>query len=105
MDWYEEYIEEPIREIVHKLRDNGINTECSCGHDMYIQCAFWDKDDILSKIYFVMCEFGIKNYRVEVREDIRDGYRFSSLDILLPDKNGIYSFERTENKNFIKNEI
>ncbi len=33
MDWYEENIEEPIRPLVHLLRENGFNTECSCGHE------------------------------------------------------------------------
>ena len=37
MSWYEEYIEEPIRGIVKALRDNGVNTTCSCGHEMTIQ--------------------------------------------------------------------
>ena len=35
-DFYSE-IEEPIRELVRGLRDNGINTTCSCGHKMYIE--------------------------------------------------------------------
>jgi len=38
MDWYKEYIEEDIRPLVKLLRENGFNTECSCGHDMYVQC-------------------------------------------------------------------
>ena len=37
MDWYEEYIEEPIRGIVKVLRDNGVNTTSSCGHEMTVQ--------------------------------------------------------------------
>lgn len=37
MNWYEENIEEPIRDVVKHLRDNGFNTECSCGHEMSIQ--------------------------------------------------------------------
>ena len=37
MDWYEEHIEEPIRGIVKTLRDNGFNTTCSCGHEMYVE--------------------------------------------------------------------
>lgn len=32
------YIEEPIRDIVKALRDNGVNTTCSCGHKMYVEC-------------------------------------------------------------------
>ncbi len=38
--WYEEKIEEPLVGIVRYLRNNGINTECSCGHEMYIQCQY-----------------------------------------------------------------
>jgi len=37
MNWYEENIEEPIRDIVKLLRDNGFNTTCSCGHEMYVE--------------------------------------------------------------------
>ena len=32
-----ENIEEPIRGIVKELRNNGINTTSSCGHEMTIQ--------------------------------------------------------------------
>lgn len=42
MAWYEENIEEGVRELVSVLRNNGINTECSCDHQnpMYIQCQY-----------------------------------------------------------------
>ena len=30
-------IEEPVRELVRRLRDSGVNTVCSCGHEMYVQ--------------------------------------------------------------------
>ena len=36
MDWYSD-IEEPIRDIVRVLRENGVNTTCSCGHEMYVE--------------------------------------------------------------------
>jgi len=32
IDWYEN-IEAPIRDIVKFLRNNGVNTECSCGYE------------------------------------------------------------------------
>jgi hypothetical protein len=35
--WYEEHIEEGVRDVVRFLRDNGYNTCCSCHHDMTIQ--------------------------------------------------------------------
>lgn len=34
--WYE-CIEEPVRDIVYKLRNAGFNTTNSCGHDMWIE--------------------------------------------------------------------
>lgn len=46
MDWYKETIEEPIRDIVRLLRDNGFNTECSCGHEMYVQCQYVRNHDM-----------------------------------------------------------
>ena len=39
-NWYEENIEEGIRDVVRLLRDNGFNTECSCHHEMTIQCQY-----------------------------------------------------------------
>jgi len=35
-DWYDN-IEEPVRELVRRLRNEGINTTSSCGHEMYVQ--------------------------------------------------------------------
>lgn len=35
-DWYSQ-IEEPVRELVRYLRNNGVNTVSSCGHEMLIQ--------------------------------------------------------------------
>lgn len=39
-DWYEENVEKGVRDVVKHLRDNGVNTVCSCHHDMTIECAF-----------------------------------------------------------------
>jgi hypothetical protein len=105
MDWYNEYIEEPIRDIVHGLRDYGINTECSCGHQMYVQCAYFDKDEMLNRVYNVMCSLNVKNYQILLHETIRDGYRFAWFDVMLPDKNGIYSSEIKWNDDFIENKF
>ena len=48
-DWYERNIEEPIRPLFCLLRDNGINTVCSCGHEMYVECEYYHED--LKDIY------------------------------------------------------
>jgi hypothetical protein len=46
-DWYVNTIEAPVRELVYFLRNNGFNTECSCGHEMYIQCQYIPEGTIL----------------------------------------------------------
>ena len=40
-DWYEMYIEEPVRELVHFLRDNGINTQCDVCVCMCLPSCVW----------------------------------------------------------------
>ena len=37
-NWYSENIEDQLKDIIKYLRNNGVNTECSCGHELYIQC-------------------------------------------------------------------
>lgn len=65
-DWYEQHIEPEVREVVRALRNNGINTTCSCGHEMYIECQTLDQNTELSTIYCVMIELGIEFYHVEI---------------------------------------
>jgi hypothetical protein len=36
-NWYKKHIEEPLQHIVQYLHNNGINTTCSCGHEMWIE--------------------------------------------------------------------
>lgn len=102
MNWYEEKIEEPIRELVKSLRDNGINTEQSCGHRMFVQCQFLDKCDTFDTIYGIMCELKIKDYQIIYQEDVRGGYRFRGFYIQLPDKNNQYQNEIKWNDNYIE---
>ena len=103
-DWYLINIEEPIRDIVMALRNNGINTFCSCGHEMYIECEYYE-DEELQDIYCVLTELGYDKYRVEIMDDVNDGNRHTYLTIMLPDKNGNYVYHSKDNKKFIKNEI
>jgi hypothetical protein len=48
-DWYALNIEEPVREVVRALRNRGINTECSCGHKLYIQFQTLDPQTELTR--------------------------------------------------------
>lgn len=76
-DWYLE-IEEPVREIVKTLRDNGINTTCSCGHEMTIQVdlflngQLWDIHKVLSNH---LAEKNLPiNYDIEVHLVVKNGW-------------------------------
>jgi hypothetical protein len=72
MNWYEQVIEEPIRNIVRILRNNGINTISSCGHRMWIECEVYDAEAELRKIYDALTEFGYYHYSAQVIDDISE---------------------------------
>ncbi len=87
--WYETHIEEPIREIVKVLRDNGINTECSCGHEpRYIQCQLI-ADGILQELdnllfnYFSERRLPI-NYVIEAWIERKNGMSYPGINIKFP---------------------
>jgi hypothetical protein len=92
LDWYERCIEQEIRELVKYLRNNGINTECSCGHEMYIQCQYIKGDsiyDIHALLYNYFYEHNkcVPYYRIEVFfEHLVGGFQCSSLTIYLKEK-------------------
>jgi hypothetical protein len=79
MDWYDEYIEEPVRDLVRLLRDNGFNTECSCGHDMYIQCQVIP-DGELQRLHNLLYN-NYESYKIEILLECIDGNWFSTLNI------------------------
>lgn len=87
-DWYEINIEEEVRDIVKYLRNNGINTECSCGHEMYVQCQV-TLDGSLKDIYdLVYCYYHEvlqkePNFQIDVLLKIDNGHLYSTLDIKL----------------------
>jgi hypothetical protein len=65
MNWYEKYIEESIRELVKLLRDNGFNTECSCGHKMYVQCQYPMADDgEIQRLDSLLFNNGYEDYEI-----------------------------------------
>ena len=90
MDWYEEYIEEGVRNLVKFLRNNGINTECSCHHEnpMYIQCQYMPNGSVkdihdLLWLYFTENNQSV-TFSINLRHEVIDGCAFSSLDIKIP---------------------
>jgi hypothetical protein len=80
-DWYERCIEEPLREIVRRLRNEGINTTCSCAHasPMYIECHTTPgAEDLLTihkTVWSCLHVMGKRvNFEVELRHFVNDGH-------------------------------
>jgi hypothetical protein len=76
-DWYSENIEEPVRDIVELLRNNGFNTESSCGHNMEIQCSYFLDKEInrLHKLlYLYLNDKGLPiTYDITISVNVIDG--------------------------------
>jgi len=86
-DWYDT-IEEPVRNIVKMLRENGINTQCSCGHDMYIQCEFYPGYDT-QHLHIILCNYFHKyhqepNFRIESLIEMKNSNLHCGLNIYFP---------------------
>ena len=83
-DWYEERIEEPLRDLVRELRNNGFNTECSCGHERYVQMQCLDTGEVgrLDRFLFLL---GLRDYVVELHLTRDEGHLRSSVYLKLPD--------------------
>lgn len=80
-DWYEKKIEPEIRPIVKMLRDNGINTECSCGHRMYVQCQYLH-DGFLKEVDDILFNAGYINYKMTVTIIREYGYLRHTMNII-----------------------
>ena len=63
MDWYEKHIEEPIRPLVKLLRENGYNTMCSCGHEMYVEREYYG--DSVKPLFDLLFNNEYEHFRVE----------------------------------------
>jgi hypothetical protein len=79
-DWYETNIEPEIRPIVRLLRDNGVNTECSCGHEMYVQCQY-NHDGFLWAVDKLLFNAGYRDYVLSVQITREDGHLRHHMDI------------------------
>lgn len=62
--WYD-CIEEPLKELVYTLRNNGFNTICSCGHfpKPFIQLAWYEDSDI-TRLWNLLTEKGYINWAI-----------------------------------------
>ncbi len=80
--WYEEFIEEEIRPLVKTLRENGVNTTCSCGHDMYVECHFITDGEI-QRIDNLLFNNGYRDYEISVDLVRKSGHLYSTITIRL----------------------
>lgn len=80
MDWYETHIEKPIIDLVRLLRDNGFNTQCSCGHEKYVECQYIPGGDI-QRLDNLLFDNGYKNYEITISVSRQDGHLNSWLSV------------------------
>jgi hypothetical protein len=85
MGWLEDTVEEQIRPEVKLLRENGFNTECSCHHEMYIQCQFVIDAEI-KRLHDLLCHNGYTNYTIEAMVQVIDGHPYPTMQINFQDK-------------------
>jgi len=92
-DWYDQFIEHPLRDLVRVLRKNGINTECSCGHEMYIQCQHIPDGELMDLhelIWNYLSENKLPiNFEIIIEHTVIEGSQYTTLDIKLPNKKGL----------------
>ena len=64
-NWYDR-IEEPVRELVSLLRNNGFNTFCSCGHEKYIQIEYYSFEEEIRRLYNLLWDSGYKDFELHI---------------------------------------
>lgn len=78
MNWYDENIEEGIRDVVKLLRDNGFNTTCSCEHKMYVEGNLIVDGD-LKRMHDLIWNFLHENnipinFEIDINHKVVDGW-------------------------------
>ena len=64
-DWYD-IIEEPVRDLVKLLRNNGFNTFCSCGHEKNIQIEWYGFEEETRRLYSLLWDSGYKEFELHI---------------------------------------
>jgi hypothetical protein len=92
-------IEGPIRELVHRLRDAGVNTTSSCGHEMYVQVALYP-DGFLQTMHRETYNWlieqgnGRPEYKIDIHFKVRRGIPFQCFaEIRIGDPDPIRGIE------------
>ena len=83
--WYENAIESEVRELVYHLRNSGINTTCSCGHEMSIQVDYM-VDQQLKTMHDVVFNWlvgekkqQLPNYTISIHLSVSNGVLMQSF--------------------------
>lgn len=86
--WYLR-IEPEVRQVVYKLRNAGINTVSSCGHEMTIGFDVQDESEDIATIFNVLGGMGLTDWRVGIGGHHQNG-RFDRVGaiVLRPHKDG-----------------
>ena len=64
--WYINEIELDIRDVVFALRNRGVNTTQSCGHEMWIWFDSIEPTSELQRIWEALTDLGITDYQVNL---------------------------------------
>lgn len=91
-DWYDDNIEEGVRDVVRALRDNGFNTESSCHHDMSVQMQYLP-DGSVQRLHNLMWNYlherGLPvTFDIQVSHSVDDGRHYTSMTLRLPPGEG-----------------
>lgn len=78
-NWYN-CIEPKIKPLVKLLRDNGFNTECSCEHEMYVQCSML-QDGELYRLDRLLFNNNFQNYIIISEIKRIKGHSYTSIRI------------------------
>lgn len=78
-------MEGAVRLFVEELRNNGINTTCSCGHEGFIQADSNDPTTEQERIFNVMTVMGVKEWTATLEiQHLSNGYWSSNWEIKSP---------------------
>lgn len=97
-NWYEKYIEPEIRDVVRLLRNNGVNTECSCGHQMWVQFQVISIDDV-DRVDKLLTNSGYRNFSIEATFRRLEMRPFFSATVYFTDSYGRRLCNKDKNSN------
>jgi hypothetical protein len=87
MSWYEQHIEDGVRDAVRLLRDNGFNTFNSCHHDMTIDLEF-SLDGEAHRLHRLLSQTG-EDYTLTHTVEVVNGWPHSVMKVEFPKRSKV----------------